>query len=172
MNADLIPGSQELPELNRFGVQIPMPEKMNISKFYGRGPVENYSDRKSSAFIGEYTLLSGEQAHEYIRPQETGTKSDIRRWSQTDKGGRGLMITSSEPFYAGATNYSVSSLDNGNEKTQMHFSEVNPMDYVNLLIDSEQAGVGGVNSWGAYPLDQYRIKPGAQKLSLVLTPEK
>ena len=163
-------GGEDLPEMNRFGVQIPMPENKNISKFYGRGPVENYIDRRSSAFIGEYTLTSGEQAHAYIRPQETGTRSDLRRWSQTDKGGRGLTVTSPEPFFASAINYSVASLDNGDEKTQRHFQEVKPVDYVNLLVDSEQAGVGGIDSWGAKPLDQYRMKPGNRTMTVVLTP--
>lgn len=159
-----------LPEMNRFGLKISMPENFDISKFYGRGPIENYSDRKSGAFIGEYVLTSQEQAHAYIRPQETGTRSDIRYWSQTDKGGRGLMITSPKPFFASAINYTVESLDNGDEKTQMHFQEVKPTDYVNLMIDSEQAGVGGIDSWGAYPLGQYRIKPGDQNLEIVLSP--
>ena len=161
---------KDLPEMNRFGLQIPMPEAMNVSTFYGRGPVENYSDRKTAAFIGEYEMTAEEQAHEYIRPQETGTKSDIRRWNQTDKGGRGLQITSPAPFYAGATNYSVESLDNGDEKTQRHFQEVKPVDYVNLLVDSEQAGVGGIDSWGAHPLPKYRMPGGERSMTMVLTP--
>ena len=172
LNASLTPGEgkPELPEMNRFGIQIPMPEDMDISKFYGRGPVENYSDRKTSAFLGEYELTAAQQAHAYIRPQETGTKSDIRQWSQTDKGGRGLRVLSPAPFYASATHYSVESLDNGDEKTQRHFNEVNPVDYVNLLVDSEQAGVGGIDSWGAHPLPKYRLKPGAGSLEFVLSP--
>ena len=171
LNARLTPDNgATLPELNRFGVSLKMPEEFDISKFYGRGPVENYPDRKSGAFIGEYVLTASEQAHAYIRPQETGTKSDIRYWSQTDKGGRGLNITSPRPFYASATNYTVESLDNGNEKTQMHFQEVKPVDYVNLMIDSEQAGVGGIDSWGAYPLDPYRIKDPCS-LEIILTPK-
>ena len=172
LEATLVPGKdgKELPEMNRFGITVPMPESMDKSNFYGRGPVENYADRKSSAFIGSYTQTASQQAHAYIRPQETGTKSDIRRWSQTDKGGRGLSITSPAPFYAAATNYSVAALDNGDEKTQMHFREVKPVDYVNLLIDSEQAGVGGIDSWGAYPLKQYRLGKGEKTLNLILSP--
>ena len=161
---------EELPEMLRFGVNIPMPQSMDISKFYGRGPVENYSDRRSGAFLGQYELTSEQQAHAYVRPQETGTRSDIRWWRQTDKGGRGLKITSNNPFYASATEYSIASLDDGDEKHQSHFQEVKKADYVNLLVDSEQIGVGGINSWGAFPLDQYRIKPGAKTFSLTLTP--
>lgn len=162
--------TDQIPEMVRFGINIPMPSNMDISRFYGRGPVENYSDRKSGTFLGEYELTSSQQAHPYVRPQETGTRSDIRWWSQTDQGGRGLKITSMKPFYASATEYSIASLDDGDEKHQRHFNEVKKADYVDLLIDSEQAGVGGINSWGAYPLDQYRIKPGAQSLNLTLYP--
>lgn len=171
IKADLTPDKGiNLPELNRLGIKISMPEKYDISKFYGRGPIENYSDRNTGTFIGEYTLLSKEQAHSYIRPQETGTRSDIRYWSQTDKGGKGLQVTSPKPFYASATNYTVESLDNGDNKTQMHFQEVKPVDFVNLMIDSEQAGVGGFDSWGAYPLDEYRIKGNNKSLVFILTP--
>ena len=171
LTSDLIPNNGvELPEMNRFGIRIYMPEEFDISKYYGRGPIENYSDRKSAAFIGQYEQTSGQQAHSYIRPQETGTKSDIRYWSQTNRGGRGLRITSPSPFYASSINYTVESLDNGDAKTQMHFQEVKPVDFINLQIDSEQAGVGGINSWNAYPLDQYRMKRGAQKLEIVISP--
>lgn len=169
LNADL--NSQEnYPEMNRFGIQIPMSQDMDVSQFYGRGPVENYPDRKSGAYLGTYTMSAKEQAHPYIRPQETGTKSDMRNWSQVDKGGRGLMITSNAPFFASATEYTIASLDNGDEKTQMHFQEVDPVDYVNLLIDSEQAGVAGINSWGAKPLDAYRLLSPDKSLSIILTP--
>ena len=163
-------GKETMPEMNRFGVQIPMREDFDLSRFYGRGPQENYSDRKSGAFLGLYQQKASQQAHAYVRPQETGTKSDIRMWQQVNPGGKGLMITSQSPFYGGATNYTVESLDNGDEKTQRHFNEVKPVDYVNLLIDSEQAGVGGIDSWGAHPLEQYRMKPGSRNLSFILTP--
>lgn len=172
INARLKPNEKnaELPELNRFGLAITMPESMDISTFYGRGPIENYPDRNSGTFIGEYVLTDKEQAHPYLRPQETGTKSDIRRWSQTNQGGKGILITSPVPFYASATEYTVESLDNGDYKTQRHFNEVEPSGHVNLYIDSEQAGVGGITSWGAYPLDQYRLLDNEKSLSIVITP--
>ncbi|MDE5913080.1 MAG: DUF4981 domain-containing protein [Muribaculaceae bacterium] len=172
LETSLTPGSdaQGVPEMMRFGIQMQMPQAMDVSRYYGRGPVENYSDRRTAAFIGEYEQTAAEQAYPYIRPQETGTKSDMRRWTQTDKGGRGIRVTSPAPFYASATNYSIESLDNGDFKTQRHFQEVDPVDYVNLLIDSEQTGLGGIDSWGAAPLRQYRMPFGPQKLTIMLTP--
>lgn len=173
VNAKLTPNSdaKDVPEMLRFGMQLQMPQSMDISTFYGRGPVENYIDRRSSAFVGEYTLTSAEQAHAYIRPQETGTRSDIRRWAQTNRGGKGVVITSNAPFYASAIEYSIESLDNGLAKTQRHFQEVEPVDYVNLLIDSAQAGVGGNDSWGAHPLKQYQMPFGPQAFTFMITPK-
>lgn len=163
--------AKDVPDLFRFGLQIQMPELMDYSTFYGRGPVENYPDRKTGTFLGKYTMKAADQAYPYIRPQETGTKSDMRCWLQANKGGRGLMVTSSQPFYASATNYSIESLDNGAKKTQRHFQEVKPVDYVNLLIDSAHMGVGGVLSWGAMPLDEYLLPFGKEyRLHLLLQP--
>lgn len=171
LNADLNSNSdQSYPEMNRFGIQIPMPQDMDISEFYGRGPVENYPDRKSGVYLGNYTMTARDQAHPYLRPQETGTKGDMRLWSQINQGGDGILISSNSPFFASALEYSIESLDNGDEKTQMHFNEVNPADYVNLLIDSQQAGVAGINSWGAKPLEPYRLLSPEKRLSIVITP--
>lgn len=174
MNSVLTPDAdaKDVPEMFRFGVQMQMPTAMDISNFYGRGPIENYLDRKSSAFLGQYTQTAEEQAYSYIRPQETGTKSDVRTWLQTDRGGRGLLITSSAPFYGGATRYSIASIDNGDYKTQRHSQEVEKAPYVNLLLDSAQSGVGGINSWGALPLEQHRLHFGKQQLTLLFTPVK
>lgn len=174
LNSTLEPDedAKDVPEMFRFGVQLQLPESMDISNYYGRGPVENYADRKSSAFLGRYKQTADEQAYPYIRPQETGTKSDMREWTQTDKGGRGLMFTSPAPFYGSALCYSIESLDNGDKKTQRHFQEVDKIPYVNLLLDSAQSGVAGVNSWNALPLKQYRMPFGKQQLTLLITPVK
>ncbi len=174
LNSTLTPdeNAEDVPEMFRFGIRMQMPERMDISNYYGRGPIENYADRKSSAFLGRYVQTADEQAYPYIRPQETGTKSDMRFWLQTNKGGRGLKITSPAPFYGSALRYSIESLDNGDHKTQRHFQEVEKVPYVNLLLDSAQSGVAGVNSWNALPLDAYRLPFGKQHLTLLFTPVK
>lgn len=156
----------------RFGVTVTMPRDMNISRYYGRGPIENYIDRHSSEFIGLYTQTADEQAYHYIRPQETGTKSDMRHWSQTDKGGRGLLVTSDSPFYAGATHYTVASLDEGKEKSNLHFQEIDPVDATVLNIDGAHMGLGGITSWGGHslPIEQYRLKAGDKEFRFKLTP--
>lgn len=174
----LVTESLDVPEdlkdkrIPRFGVRIPMPASMDISSFYGRGPIENYSDRNSSTFIGRYTLTAAEQVFPYIRPQETGTKSDIRFWSQTDKGGFGLDVEAGQPFFASAVNYTIESLDEGNEKHNLHFQEVDPSDHVTLLIDGAHAGLGGVNSWGDLGLPQYKVSLTDRTFKFMLKPAK
>lgn len=156
----------------RFGITITMPRDMDISHYYGRGPLENYIDRRSSEFIGLYTQTAAEQAYPYIRPQETGTKSDMRHWSQTDAGGRGICITSDAPFYAGATHYTVASLDEGKNKRNLHFQEIDPIDATVLNIDGAHMGLGGITSWGGHslPIEQYRLKSADHEFRFKITP--
>lgn len=161
----------DIPPMERFGVQLQLPQSLDISTFYGRGPIENYIDRKSSQNLGIYTQTAVEQAYPYIRPQETGTKSDMRWWRQSNPGGKGFTVTSPAPFYASATHYTTESLDNGDRKTQRHFPEAETTDRVNLYLDSEQTGVGGIDSWGAIPLEQYRMTFGKKSMTLLLTPQ-
>ncbi|MBD5308668.1 MAG: DUF4981 domain-containing protein [Bacteroides sp.] len=175
LTQELTPTAEaEAPDMWRFGIQLPMPERMDISNYYGRGPIENYADRKTSAFVGRYRQTAAEQAYAYIRPQETGTKSDMRSWRQTDLGGRGLEITAAVPFYASATHYSIESLDDGDKKDQRHFQEVEPVDYTNLLIDTENAGVGGIDSWSSLglALKPYTVPFGEKTMTILLTPVK
>lgn len=169
----LTPGEgAKAPELMRFGIEVPLVEAIDYSTYYGRGPIENYIDRKTSAFVGLYTQTAAEQPYMYIRPQETGTKSDMRWWNQTTIAGKGLHITSPELFYASATNYTTESLDDGDTKHQRHFQEVKPVDYTILRIDAYHTGLGGIDSWGAIPLDEHRIPFGPLYMTLLFSPLK
>ena len=160
----------KMPNMFRFGLKIPMTENYDKIVYYGRGPLENYIDRKESADFGVYSQTVAEQYHPYIRPQETGTKSDVRYWKQIDGAGRGLEITSNAPFYASALNYSIDDLDEGTKKRQYHNSEVKKSDYVTLLVDSEQAGLGCIDSWGALPRAEYQMKYGDRDLQFLIKP--
>ena len=145
------------PELFRFGMQLQMPLLMDRIEYYGRGPIENYSDRNNSTDLGIYKQTVEEQFYPYIRPQENGNKTDIRWWKQTNAGGRGIKIRSVAPFSASALNYSIESLDDGPSKGQRHSQQIPKVDYTNLCIDKVQMGLGSVNSWGAMPRDEYRL---------------
>ena len=84
----------KVSDMFRFGMLMQMPYTMEKSNYYGRGPIENYSDRKDCMRIGVYTDDADNQYFPYIRPQESGTKSDIRWWKQTDATGLGLQVKS------------------------------------------------------------------------------
>ena len=86
----------------RFGMQMQMPKTFETVEYYGRGPVENYSDRNHCTDLGLYRQSVDEQFYSYIRPQETGTKTDIRWWKQLNDAGRGLQIVADAPFSASA----------------------------------------------------------------------
>ena len=162
--------SAEVSDMFRFGMQMQMPKCLDQINYYGRGPIENYSDRNNVTDLGNYRQTVDEQFYSYIRPQETGTKTDIRWWKQTNKGGNGLMFISEAPFSASTLNYSIESLDDGVQKDQRHSELVPQANYTNMCIDKVQMGLGCVNSWGALPLEQYRIHYGDYEFSFIMKP--
>ena len=143
----------------RFGMVMELPYDMDLSTFYGRGPIENYADRKLSQNIGIYKQTADEQFFPYVRPQETGTKSDMRWWKQTDADGNGFTVLSDKEFAASALHYSIADLNDGDEKEQRHSPQVPKSRFTNLCLDLAQTGVGGVDSWSpnGIALPQYRV---------------
>lgn len=164
--------AQQVPDLFRFGMQLRMPAAYSHIEYYGRGPGENYSDRNHGARLGHYRQTVAEQFYPYVRPQETGTKTDIRRWKLLDAAGNGLLFTAEAPFSASALNYTIESLDEGLEKIQRHSPEVEKSPFTNFCIDKMQMGLGCVTSWGALPLPQYRLPYGDYSFTFLMTPVK
>ena len=161
----------KVSDMFRFGMLLQMPYTMEKSNYYGRGPIENYSDRKDCMRIGVYTDDADNQYFPYIRPQESGTKSDIRWWKQTDATGLGLQVKSCTPFYASALHFDTEELDDGDEKEQRHSFDLKKSKFTNLFLDAAHMGVGGENSWGAWPLEKYRIHYGNKTFNFVLIPQ-
>lgn len=163
------PGA-EVSGMFRFGMQMQMPLDFCNIRYYGRGPGENYADRNHAAQLGVYSQKVADQFYNYIRPQETGTKTDIRYWMQLNHAGDGLEFIAERPFSASALNYSIESLDNGTSKQQTHSPEVKPADYTNLLIDLRQQGLACENSWGARPLPEYMLPYGDYSFTFIMKP--
>lgn len=161
----------KVSDMFRFGMLMQMPYTMEKSNYYGRGPIENYSDRKDCMRIGVYTDDADNQYFPYIRPQESGTKSDIRWWKQTDATGLGLQVKSCTPFYASAIHFDTEELDDGDEKEQRHSFDLKKSKFTNLFLDSAHMGVGGENSWGAWPLEKYRVHYGNKTFTFTLIPQ-
>lgn len=161
----------KVSDMFRFGMLMQMPYTMEKSNYYGRGPIENYSDRKDCMRIGVYTDDADNQYFPYIRPQESGTKSDIRWWKQTDATGLGLQVKSCTPFYASAIHFDTEELDDGDDKEQRHSFDLKKSKFTNLFLDAAHMGVGGENSWGAWPLEKYRVHYGNKTFTFTLIPQ-
>ena len=160
----------KVSDMFRFGMLMQMPYTMEKSNYYGRGPIENYSDRKDCMRIGVYTDDADNQYFPYIRPQESGTKGDMRWWNQTDASGFGFQVKSCKPFYASAIHFDTEELDDGDDKDQRHSFNLKKSRFTNLFLDAEHSGVAGENSWGAWPLEKYRLHYGDKNFTFVLIP--
>lgn len=161
---------KDVPNMFRFGMRMEMPAEYDRIEYYGRGPIENYSDRNHSTFVGLYEQTTAEQFYSYIRPQETGTKTDIRWWKQQNLGGKGIEIVSPELFSASALHYSIESLDEGVAKRNAHTELITPGQTNHLCIDLKQMGLGCITSWGALPLPEYMLPYGDYSFSFIIKP--
>ncbi|MCX2678481.1 DUF4981 domain-containing protein [Galbibacter sp. EGI 63066] len=169
ITADIDLSKDKLPELPRFGMRMELAKAFDNIEYYGRGPWENYSDRKSSAFLGQYKdKVANQFTWEYIRPQESGYKTDVRWLQLTNEDGKGLLITGEQPLCFSALNVSTESIDPGLTKAQRHTTDVHPEDKVYLHVDYKQRGLGGDNSWGALPHEAYRLLAPAYQYTYTL----
>ena len=160
----------KVSNLFRFGMQMQMPRSFDKVAYYGRGPVENYIDRKANADLGIYHQSVAEQFYAYIRPQENGTKSDIRWWKTLNASGHGIQVVAAEPFSASALHYTIESLDEGLYKKQGHSQEVEEADLTNFCFDLIQAGLGCEDSWGRIARPEYQIPYGDYEFTFILKP--
>lgn len=141
----------------RFGMQLTMPRSFDRLTYYGRGPVENYADRKQAADLGIYCQSVASQFYPYIRPQETGTKTDIRWWQMQSAASRKLTVTATVPFSASALHYRQETLDEGIRKHQTHSGELTEEELTTLSIDLVQMGLGCEDSWGRTARPEYLL---------------
>jgi len=158
-----------LPEIPRIGIKMSLLGDFDELAWFGRGPHESYSDRKTSAAVGLYHGSVWEQTFQYVRPQETGNKTDVR-WMALSNGKIGLMAKGAPTFDSSVHQYPYEDLDYV-PKGQKHGKlDIQQKDQVDWLIDLKQMGVGGDNSWGARPHDKYTLSPGNYDYSFMLVP--
>ncbi len=162
-------GSQELPEMPRFGMQMQLGQEFDNFMYYGRGPWENYADRKTSSFIGVYESTVAQQAFDYIRPQENGNKTDVRWLTLTNSKGIGIKIEGLQPLSVKVAHNPAEDLDPGFTKKQQHPSDVTPRKQVYLNVDLKQRGLGGDNSWGAMPHRPYLLLDKSYQYSYIIS---
>jgi len=181
-NALTIESGQELPNLPRLGMQFTMPGQFQQLSWFGRGPHENYADRKTSAQISLYKSLVKDQIHHYSRPQENANKTDVRWLALKNSNGLGLLAVGDEVLNASAWPYKQSDIDfiagkDGEASasglvpvTSKHGAEVPMRNLVTVNIDHKQMGVGGDTSWGRLVHAQYTIPAKSYQYGFTLVP--
>ena len=171
-----------LKEAPRYGVRWRMPQEFSKVRFYGRGPWENYCDRKDGAMFGIYSCDVDDMYTPYVRPQENGHRVDVRWLEIKNEKGRGLVIFAMDKeFEFNALHNSVEDFDTEESdapyqwnnfvendphdigrarnvmKKQTHVCDISPRDFTEICIDSRMTGVGGDNSWGAETYEKYKV---------------
>ncbi|MRX63884.1 glycoside hydrolase family 2 TIM barrel-domain containing protein [Maribacter luteus] len=162
--------SKDLPVLPRFGNNFIIKKEYENVNWYGRGPFENYQDRKTAALVGKYGAKVDDLYYPYIRPQENGNRSDVRWVTFKNANGAGIQVYTLDLFDFSAHHQYNSDFDAGESKQQRHTIDIVERDLININIDYKQMGVGGDNSWGLMALDEYQIQPENLSFSYIIKP--
>nr|WP_246346891.1 glycoside hydrolase family 2 TIM barrel-domain containing protein [Sphingomonas jinjuensis] len=171
VEGDFTPRRGDLPDPLRIGFLYAMPQAYRTVAWYGRGPHESYADRKTGAAIGLWRGAIAAQNHDYIRPQETGNKVDVRWMELTGSAAPGLRVTGAQPLSMNVLAFPYDDLARAAPGTRRS-SDIVPRDHVSLLVDAVQSGVGGDTQWNASgrPLPRYRIPLAPLRFAFTLTP--
>jgi beta-galactosidase len=151
------PGDARLPDLPRFGMQATLVPGFGQLTWYGPGPEETYADRRDRP-VGVYSTPVADNYFRYSQPQETGNKVEVRWATVTDAAGTGLFAAGQPHLSVNALHHTAADMDQAG-----HHHQMSPRAQTYLNLDWKQMGLGGDDSWGALPLEKYRIK--AQPLS-------
>ncbi|HLP15569.1 MAG TPA: glycoside hydrolase family 2 TIM barrel-domain containing protein [Bacteroidota bacterium] len=148
----------------RIGMTMQLPARYSMIEYYGRGPMENYWDRKACADVGRYTSTVNDQYLPYIRPQENGHRTDTRWLALYDEKKAGLLIEADSLFEFNALANTIEDFDAGVEKdlNLRHTCDIAPRALVEVNIDYRMMGLGGDNSWGATPHKEYTLVPSSR----------
>ncbi|UKJ06803.1 glycoside hydrolase family 2 TIM barrel-domain containing protein [Solitalea lacus] len=166
-----VKGKHEL--LLRIGNNLQLNKQFGNIEFYGRGPWENYWDRKSASLVGIYKQNLKQQYFPYARPQESGNKTDVRWVNFTDSKGKGVQFVYGDNLLSfSALPYSLDDLDPEEKKKQYHSGELTERNEIYVHMDLQQTGLQGIDSWGAWPLKQYRIPFASQQYTYWIKPIK
>ena len=161
----------QVENMFRYGMRVELPAALNVINYYGRGEVENYADRKSCADIGIYTQKVAEQYNEKMaRPQESGTRSDLRYYNLLNTAGAGIRIIAENAFSASALPYSQENMDVSVGRAQRHSGDLKADGNTYLCFDLEQMGLGCINSWGKLPLDTYLVEYKDYTFNFIISP--
>jgi beta-galactosidase len=156
---------QNLPHLPRIGLELRLPGELDQLSWYGRGPHENYVDRKLGAALGIYHSTVAEQFTPYVYPSECGGKEDVRWLTLTAADGFGLRVSAVEPLHIDALPYTIQDL-----AAAKHIYKLVPRAQVILHLDTRHMGIGGDDGWMASVHPEFKVYPGSYHYSLCLQP--
>ncbi|MEM9920852.1 MAG: glycoside hydrolase family 2 TIM barrel-domain containing protein [Bacteroidota bacterium] len=162
VDCHFIPGDKKLPELPRIGLQARLAPSLQNITWYGRGPFENYADRKAAAMVGLYQGKISDQYHPYIAPQENGNKEDVRFVKLVDERGEGIQVIGRSIFKMTVSPFTPEELSR-ESRGSLHPYDLPNNAYISLCLDHLQMGVGGIDSWMSHPLEKYQIKTEEMK---------
>lgn len=168
VNNEFVANKKEIPMIPRVGLRMQIPIGFNKLTYFGRGPWENYSDRRSGAFHGEYSADVNDMYEPYVRPQENNHRTDVRWFTLTNKSGAGVLFIADNTFEINASTYPMELFDSGDDTynsspvsestNHKHQNDIKPDKLVDVFIDYRMMGLGGDDSWGALPHEQYRVQ--------------
>jgi beta-galactosidase len=165
-------GANPVPEMPRFGMIFVLKNSYENLNYYGRGPLENYSDRNTASLKGIYESKVADQYVPYTRPQENGYKTDVRWFKLSNNTGNGLEIKGSQSLGISTLNNYPSDFDGGIAKKNIHSSDITPRKEVVVCVDLTQRGLGGDNSWGLPPHEQYVLTQSEYSYGFIIKPMK
>ncbi|NHC15886.1 beta-galactosidase small subunit-related protein, partial [Motilibacter deserti] len=157
VSSTLTPGSSSLPFIPEVGTMMTLPSSLETLTWYGRGPHESMLDRKASADVGEYSGAVSDQVTKYLRPQESGNKTDVRWAALTDPSGNGLLVSGDGVLEVNASHYTPEDLSQVIGRNGQHWYDTPARDEVVLRVNLHQMGVGSDDSWGAPTHDEYKL---------------
>lgn len=156
---------EKLPFLPRIGLELILPQGMDQFTWFGRGPHENYVDRKKGAAVGVYQSTVNEQYTPYVFPSESGGKEDVRWLALTDQEGNGLMVSGLTHLHVDALHFSIQDLAQAR-----HPYELTRLNEIVLHLDGWHMGVGGDDGWMSRVHPEFLIAPGRYDFGLLLKP--
>lgn len=156
---------ESLPYIPRIGLELVLPAGFERLTWFGRGPHENYVDRKKGAAVGRYTSTIDEQFTPYVYPGESGGKEDVHWLSLTQESGHGLLVTGLRPLHVDALHYTIPDLEKAG-----HPFELTRCAETILHLDGWHMGVGGDDGWAAQVHPEFLIQPGQYQYSLKIRP--
>ena len=155
VQADYDPGVEKMPLMPKFGMHMGILREFDMIEWYGRGPFENYWDRKEAAFLGRYERTLDDFIVPYTAPQDNANRTDTRWIHFKNNRGEGLTIIGLQPLSFRAWPYTEQDIE-----TATHDHELPHRDMINVNLDMKVHGVGGANSWGKRTLPEYTLDSG------------